>query len=172
MYPCKQSTALDVVFFAHDSSGNPVTGKVDGNWTKNISKAAAAFGAMTVTITERAGGWYHMQLSTAHTDTLGILSIYLVASGVVQVNLQFRVFANVFDDLFAAAAMSELSQAAPPATPTPAQALMLLYMALRNALTETSTLLTISNDAGTVVAKAALSDDGSTFTRAEMASGP
>lgn len=99
MYPAKQSTALDIVFFAFDSNGDGVTGKVDGDWTKRISKNGAAFGAMTVTVTERENGFYHAQLSTSHTDTLGVLTCSFSASGVKRVNLQFRVHARVPDDL-------------------------------------------------------------------------
>jgi hypothetical protein len=99
VYPIKQSTAIDVLFFLHDSNGDPLTGKVDGDFTKQISKNGGAFGAMTVTITERAGGWYLLPLGTGHTDTLGILSVYLTASGAKQVNLQYRVHVRVYDDL-------------------------------------------------------------------------
>jgi hypothetical protein len=294
MWALKQSTAIDVLFMAIDSNGDPVTGKVDGNWTKSISKNAAAFSSMTVTITERAGGWYHMQLSTSHTDTLGFLSIYLTASGVKQVNLQYRVFARILDDLafpntsgrgmdvdasggvevgsfqtgaitaasFAAGAIdaaaiatdaidadsiatgainsdaiglsaadeiaasvwnaarssytaagsfgegiasvqgnvtgsigslgatakadvnaevvdvvnvdtiSELAQAAPSATPTMRQALMLPYMAIRNESLVTSTLISHKRDDGTVVFKRTISDDGTTFTKQELVAGP
>lgn len=70
------------------------------------------------------------------------------------------------------AALAELSQAAPPATPRPDQALMLLYMALRNKLDVTSSVKEVHNDAGTVIAKKALTDDGSTYSEAEMVSGP
>jgi hypothetical protein len=91
MFPVKQSTALDVLFFAHDANGDAVTGKVTGDWTKRISKNAAAFAAMTVTITERENGWYHLTLDTGHTDTLGVLTLTFTATGVKQVNLQYRV---------------------------------------------------------------------------------
>jgi hypothetical protein len=67
--------------------------------------------------------------------------------------------------------LAELAQAAPAATPTLAAAMMLLYMALRNGLDTTSTLKSIKNDAGTVITKATLSDDGTTFTKAEFISG-
>jgi len=101
MYPLKSSTGIDILFFAHDANGDPVTGKVDGDWTKNISKTGAAFAAMTVTITERAGGFYLLPLSSTHTNTQGIMTIYLTAAGVKQVNLQFRVWASAFDELAA-----------------------------------------------------------------------
>lgn len=112
MYPLRQSTALDVLFFLHDSSGNPVTGKVDGDFTKRISKAAGAFAAMTVTITEREAGWYLLPLSTAHSDTLGILTVYLTCSGAMQVNNQWRVsFAGADANLIAIESVTPLSAA-------------------------------------------------------------
>lgn len=66
-------------------------------------------------------------------------------------------------------AIAELGVAAPSATPTMRTGLMLLYMALRNRTTTTATAQTIQNDAGTTIATAALSDDGTTFTKAEFA---
>ena len=68
--------------------------------------------------------------------------------------------------------LAELSQAQPPATPTLKQAIMLLYMALRNQTLTTASLFSVKNDAGTVIAKSSLSDSGTTFTRDKMVSGP
>ena len=99
MIPLKQSTALDYGIFCHDGAGDPVLGLVDGDFTKRIRKAAGAFAAMTVTITELELGWYSMTLSASHTDTLGILTIVLTATGMKQVNLQFRVSARLVDDV-------------------------------------------------------------------------
>jgi hypothetical protein len=99
VFPCKQSTSLDVVVFAFDASGDGVTGKVDGDWTKRISKGGAAFAAMTVTVSERENGFYALTLSSSHTDTLGVLTVSLSATGVKRVNLQWRVHARVPDDL-------------------------------------------------------------------------
>lgn len=99
MYPVKQSTALTVPVFAHDANGDAVTGMVDGGFTKRISKNGAAFGAMTVTITEMENGWYSVPLSTSHTDTLGLLSITFTNASCKQVNLQLRVTAKLIDDL-------------------------------------------------------------------------
>jgi len=67
--------------------------------------------------------------------------------------------------------ISELAQGIPAATPTIKTALMLLYMALRNQLTVTSSELGIYDDAAIKIAKKALSDDGTTYTEGEMASG-
>jgi len=67
--------------------------------------------------------------------------------------------------------ISELSQAAPTATPTIKTGLMLLYMALRNKATQSSTAKKIFNDAGTNIATKVTSDDGTTYTEAEMGAG-
>lgn len=69
--------------------------------------------------------------------------------------------------LLNATAIPELSSLPGP-TPTIYQALMLLYMSLRNAHTATSAQESIKNDAGTSIATAALSDDGTTFTKAKF----
>jgi hypothetical protein len=72
-------------------------------------------------------------------------------------------------------AISELAQGVPPATPTLREGVMLLYMALRNKLDVTTSgadFLEIHNDAGTVITKKALTDDGSDYSEAECVSGP
>lgn len=71
-------------------------------------------------------------------------------------------------------AISELGVAAPAATPTIRTGLMLLYMALRNKTvvqTSGTDALEVYNDAGTIIAKKLLTDDGSDLTEAEMTSG-
>lgn len=98
MYPLKQSTAITVPFFAHDSNGDGVTGLVDAGFTKRISKNGGAFAAMTVTITEMENGWYSFPLSTSHSDTNGILTISFSHASTKRANLQFRVFARINDD--------------------------------------------------------------------------
>lgn len=70
------------------------------------------------------------------------------------------------------AAMAELAQAQPSATPSPRNAMMALYMALRNTLTTTATTKSVTNDAGTVIFKKALSDDGTTYTETKTVTGP
>jgi len=48
---------------------------------------------------------------------------------------------------------------------------MLLYMAFRNASKATATLRQILDDAGTVIAKATMSDDTTTFDQGKLISG-
>lgn len=99
MYPLKNATAITIPFFAHDANGDGVTGIADGSFTKRISKNGGAFAAMTVTITEMENGWYSLPVSTSHSDTNGILTISLSASGAKRINLQFRVSSRIDDDL-------------------------------------------------------------------------
>jgi hypothetical protein len=101
MYTIKQSTAETVPFYVHDGNGDPVLSLTNGSFTKTISKNGAAFGAMTVTITEMEKGWYSIPLSTAHSNTLGILSITFTNAGAKQVNLQWRVEVNLVDTVSA-----------------------------------------------------------------------
>jgi hypothetical protein len=65
-------------------------------------------------------------------------------------------------------AIAELSVAAPTATPTIRTALMLLYMAKRNAGTSTATTRTVKNNAGTTICTAPVSDDGTTLNQGKL----
>jgi len=68
-------------------------------------------------------------------------------------------------------AISELGVGIPAATPTVRTALMLVYMALRNkTVVQTSGIdaLEIYNNAGTLIAKKLLADDGSDYQEAKM----
>ncbi len=69
-------------------------------------------------------------------------------------------------------AISELSQAAPTATPTINTALMLMYMALRNKLDVDANFKEVHNNAGAVITKKALTDAASVYSEAEMETGP
>jgi len=68
--------------------------------------------------------------------------------------------------------ISEMGQAAPPASPTFEQVLNYLYRILRNKTETTATELAVYDDAGTTkLFKSVLSDDATTFTKAEHGSG-
>lgn len=67
-------------------------------------------------------------------------------------------------DVLAVDTVSELSSL-PAATPTMRQILMLIYMALRNKRTASTTQEKIHNAAGTAIATASVSDSGTTFTK-------
>jgi hypothetical protein len=69
--------------------------------------------------------------------------------------------------LLNATAIPELS-GIPGPTPTLFQALMLLYMSLRNIHTATSSQESITNNAGSTITSAGLSDNGTTYTKAQF----
>ena len=68
--------------------------------------------------------------------------------------------------------ITEPGQAIPPVNPTVFEALGLLVVGLRDKLTVTSSSKKFHNDAGTVLFKKALSDDGVTYTEDKAVSGP
>ena len=99
------------------------------------------------------------------------------ANVVTQANIDFGVLQKAsigaeVDEALGTDPISEMAQGLPPITPTIKQALMYLYMALRDETNTTATLITVKNDAGTVICKATLSDNGTTFVKGEMVSGP
>lgn len=72
------------------------------------------------------------------------------------------------------AAISELTQGVPTATPSVRTGLMLMYMTLRNKFdsqTSGTDAMEIHNDAGTQIAIKLLTDDGSDYSEAKMTTG-
>jgi hypothetical protein len=68
--------------------------------------------------------------------------------------------------------LSELAVATPSATPAVKDAIMAQYMALRNQVTVTNTLKSFYNDAGNVIFKKSLADNGTSLVESEAVSGP
>jgi hypothetical protein len=79
---------------------------------------------------------------------------------------------DLAEQLLRTETFAELTAAIPSATPTLEQFAMLLYMLTRNKSTTTATLLSVMNDAESVIAKQTLADAGGTMTRSEMVAGP
>lgn len=72
-------------------------------------------------------------------------------------------------EVYADTVLSEITEAADiPATPTIREAIMLLYMAVRNANEATDDARSIKNSAGSEVLTAAMSDDGTTFDQGKL----
>lgn len=98
----------------------------------------------------------------------GVITAAVIATGAIDADaLAADATAEVAAAVLAGT-VTEIS-AVPAASPTLAEALAFLYMGLRNKLTCTASQEQIHNGAGAVVATAALSDDGTTFTREEFA---
>lgn len=148
------------------ASGQVTAASVQGNVTGSVGSVTGNVGGSVGSVTGNVGG-----------NVVG--SVASVTAGVtVTTNSDKTGYAltGVEEAAIAAAVLAatiaELAQAQPPTTPTLAQALALLYMSFRNTRTVTATTDSITNNAGTVIAKSAISDDGTTFSRAKLVSGP
>lgn len=192
------ATDISVYFYIVGDAGDAAPGDAKtGLANANINNAAHVRDrAVAVTFSTSALG----SPSAAHTDggfievnattAPGLYRLDLpdaaVASGVdrVQISLELTGASNartepivieldsVVLDALTVDTIAELAQAQPPTTPTMVQALMLLYMAVRDKLETTGSEQRIHNDAGTVIAKSALTFASGTFTRDKLASGP
>lgn len=167
-----QSIAKRVPFFFALSSDH-VSAATGKTVAITISKNGAAFGnpsAGATNATEIASGWYYVDLSTTDTGTLGPLIVRGTAASCDDLGQPYAVVDPVsagFDG-----ALADPSQATPSATPSWKVALMAVYSAVRNKTTVTGSQKSFYNDAGTLVYKKALSDDGTTATEDEAVSGP
>lgn len=167
-----QSTTIRVQFYLALTSDH-VSAATGKTVAITISKNGAAFGnpsAGATNATEIASGWYYVDLSTTDTGTLGPLAVRGTAASSDDAGVNFRVVDPVsagFDG-----ALADPSQATPSATPSWKVAVMALYSALRNKTVVSGTQKSFYNDAGTLVYKKAISDDGTTYTEDEAVSGP
>lgn len=101
----------------------------------------------------------------------GLLDVNVASTDDIDLSATQKASVNTEVDTALDTSISELSVAAPTATPTVRTALMLMYMALRNKLvvqTSGTDALEVYNNAGTKIASKLLTDDGSDYTEAEM----
>ncbi len=142
-----------------------------------VSATTAQIGTNVVNIkgTASAGtaGYVGLDWSTinAPTSAQGLTGTTISSSQVVaSVTADVGITQGAADKVFGAsgAAMAELS-GVPSATPSPRNALMLIFMTLRNKLTTTASAKTVFNDAGSSISSKTLSDDGTTYTETKMA---
>ena len=147
--------AIDAAAFA--------AGAIDATAIANGAIDAATFAAGAIDAAAIANG-----AIDAATFAAGAIDAAAIAADAIGAS---ELAADAVDEIWDEA-MTELSQAAPSATPAMRALVSMLYMMARNAVTVTSSSKTFSNDAGTVVFKKALTDDGTTYTEAEMATGP
>jgi len=94
----KQSTAVTVMMLAVDSTDH-TTAETGLTLALSASKSGSAFSAITPTITEVSNGWYAIQLTTVHTDTLGDLVLRVTNAG-AEGERMLSVVANVVSDTF------------------------------------------------------------------------
>jgi hypothetical protein len=130
-----------------------VTGNVGGNVTGSVGSVVGAVGSVTGavgSVTGNVGG-----------NVVGSVASVTADVGITQA---------AADKVFGAsgAAMAELT-GVPSATPSPRNALMLIFMTLRNKLTTTATAKTVYNDADSAIGAKTLADNGTTYSETKMA---
>jgi hypothetical protein len=161
-----------------------LTANVIGNVTGNVSGSVGSVTASVnvgqlagQTVTAAAGVTFPTSVASPTNITAGTITTVTnltnaPTSGDLTATMKASVNAEVLDvlntDTFA-----EPAQGAPGATITLAAKIGYLYKFLRNKVTQTSSTFSVyADDASTVDHKATVSDDGTTFTRGEIATGP
>lgn len=94
----KQSTNYKRAFFLVQTSDHR-SGLTGASPTVNISKAGAAFGAATGTVTEIGNGWYYHFCMAADVDTLGDLAFHITAASADPTDFVDQVQARLLTDI-------------------------------------------------------------------------
>jgi len=126
-------------------------------------------GAVIPTVTTLTG---HTAQTGDSFAQIGVAGASLTDLGGMSTGMKAEVLVEVNAALDAA--ISELAQGAPSATPSVRTGIMLMYMALRNKLdvqTSGTDALEVHADDGTQIAIKLLSDDGSDYSEAKMTTG-
>jgi len=145
-------------------------------------------GSMALLDSSNTAGFYSEQITLSAANGFEVgksYSVYVSATvdGVAaSQSYNFKVIANALTaaavnaevlDVLTVDTFAEPGQAAPPSTTSLLVRLQYLYKFLRNRVTQTSTTFSVYDDAGTTVdQKATTSDNGTTFERGEITSGP
>ena len=148
------------------------------------STAGAAFETYTVGnianygITATEAGATGSYTATDPADTTEGDYLFIAAAGAslavtdIATNIRWQDHAGPYANELSTA-RAEPGQGAPPASASPLVKQDWLYAAWRNKKTQTATTFNLfADDTTTVIAKAATSDDGTTGTVGEIASGP
>mgnify|MGYP001577035147 CR=1 FL=1 len=151
----------------------PAIGSVGTVGTLGAQAQADVWAYATRALTDKAG----FSLAASQTgvtigtvNQVGTVTTYLGTVGTVNVlgSLGAQAKADVnaeMVDVFGTDTIAELVAGTPSATPSLKNAVMLLYMDYRNAVTQTGTLRTVKNSGGTAIIQSTLSDDATTFTK-------
>ncbi|MCK5216327.1 MAG: hypothetical protein KAJ93_00965 [Methanosarcinales archaeon] len=193
-------TARYVSFYAYDSAdhispADGITGFTVYYFLNNGTPAAIAVETVTEKDSTNMKGWYTLAVDvSAMVSAEGVLSINIEASGMDPVAIKVRIVGNttkeVYDqivalnnisttdvnnqvaDVMKTDTTSEMSQGAPPATPTIEEMLAYNYFRMRNKRVVTETEDATYDDAGTTkLYKAAVEEVSDVFTKSEYESG-
>ncbi len=159
----KKNTALTLVFPLTDADGQPITGAAaldseksqDGGGFADCTNEAAEIGTT---------GWYALTLTAAELN-YGVISARVQTStaGIMPLAFMVTTYTEPLDD-----ANTELATV--PTTVSGLRAMVqFLFEYFRNRRTATAGVETLyKEDASTPLGTAALADDGTTFSKAEM----
>jgi len=146
------------------SVGGNLAGSVLGSVAGSVGSVTGAVGSVTGAVGSVTGAVGSVTGSVGGNVTGSVGSLATQAKA--DVNAEVLDVLNT--DTFA-----EPGQEAPAATNTLVKKIGYLFKFLRNKVTQTSTTLSVfADDATTVDQKSTVSDDGTTYTRGEIASGP
>jgi hypothetical protein len=157
-----------------------ITGNITGNLSGSVGSVTASVNVGQLagqTVTAAAGVTFPTSVASPTNITAGTITTVTnltnaPSAGDLTSTMKASINTEVLDvlntDTFA-----EPAQGAPGATVTLAAKIGYLYKAWRNKSTQTSSTYSLYNDdAATVDHKSTVSDDGTTFTRGEVATGP
>jgi hypothetical protein len=144
--------------FYQQAGGSPAVGdsNIGSNqiyWSGSVEEQGVGIVVANTPVT-LAASQPNINIGTVNTVT------NIGAPGLASIQAQVQALLNATN-------MPELSSV-PASTPTMYQALMLLYMALRNQHTASTTQEQITNNGGTAIGTAALSDSGTVFTKGQF----
>lgn len=86
----RQTTAATVMVLMVDSTDH-ITGKAGLTLMITASKDGGAFASISPTVTERGSGWYALDLTAGHTDTLGDLALHITGTAADPSDVLLRV---------------------------------------------------------------------------------
>ncbi len=144
-----------------------ITGDLTGNVSGSVGSVA---GNVSGNISGSVGS-----IATDGISALSFQSGAINATAIAADAIGSSELATTAIDEIWASVTTELAQGTPSATPAVKDAIMALYMALRNRVTVSTSTKTFSNDAGTVIFKKAVDDSittPATLTEAEAVAGP
>lgn len=179
----KSGDTAQVMYFVAVDATDFVTRKTGlSSFTVYRSRGGGAATAMTTpTVTELSSanmpGAYKLLLDEDMTITSGKGSeemlYHITATNMAPVTRAIEIYEPKNDAVAENITYAEPAQGAPPATTSWIVKMNYLYKAWRNKSTQTATDFKLyADDATTVDHKATVSDDGTTFVRGEVATGP
>jgi hypothetical protein len=170
----KQSTAvtLKVGPFVDSIDGNTVEAgltitQAEVRLSKNGGNIAQKNESTSLTYDEV--GMYDCPLDTTDTNTLGILSVIINEAGALLVEETYQVLSAAAWAAMHGDAIAE-ETAVPAANASLVTKINFMFAKARNKMTQTATTQLLRNDAdNATIATSTVSDDGTTFTRGELA---